>query len=412
MFKGVNIHKLNGLLGNTSVSTDSVMMLIYRVAENSLPDSVQFNTSYELKQLRDLEDLGFTISHDANEKILVHHSVREVFRLAPQSVLHLLLVKDTLETSKDIMEDQDVQTVIRSLKEVKGIGIMGTEDTYLSLIDDVEHVQAVVDQFAQEKRLLDFILLPGYGVLDNDSYYNLSAFPDYREKGAGNVSIVIAQDPNIAALEEEYKYYVDIGAVLGMIGVRQVNENIGSVDVLRKPDSRKGEENYSLTGIEEWQEANLSDGRSFSTLSFVDQQTLNEKGYIYAGNFEGYDGIYFSGSGTCVSLNSDYSYIENNRTWNKAARAIRASLLPLVRGVVKKDPETGYIRMSTISEWESKVNRALEEMVIADEISGYDVFIDPKQIPSESNPLEVKALVVKDGIVHEFNVDLGLSNNV
>lgn len=139
---------------------------------------------------------------------------------------------------------------------------------------------------------------------------------------------------------------------------------------------------------------------------------MNDKGYIYAASYEGYAGVYFQNSPTATAKTSDYAYIENNRVWNKAARIIRQALIPVVKGTVKKDPQTGFIRSTTISYWEGLVNKALENMIIDDEISGFDFYINPKQIVNDESPVTGKAQIVADGIVHEFEIDLGLTNQI
>lgn len=412
MFKGVNINKMDGLLGNSNPSTDGVMLLVYAIATANKPATVDFYSPYKLSQMTELEELGFNVAFDANNKYLIHQQVGEFFRLAPDATLYLCVVPDTLATAKAVMENVDVQAAIRNSAAVKGVAIAGTTDTFISAFGIVEDVQAVVDMFAGEKRLIDFVLIQGNGALDGTDLYNLSAYPDYRSKEAPNVAISIAQDKDVAGSDVAYKLYADVGSVLGMIAVRQVNENAGSVNIINKPDAAKGKENYPLGVKKQWQNVGLSDGRAFASLTFTDQGNLNAKAYMYPGSFNGYPGVYLNGAPTCVEAASDYGYIENNRTWNKAARLIRTALLPLVRGVVKKDPATGYIRSTVISEWEGRVNKALEDMMINEEISGYSVFIDPKQLPTEHSPVQVQAVVVKDGIVHEFTVDLGLSNSI
>lgn len=410
-FEGVNINKLQGGLGARNPSTDSVMMLMFAIPLLALPVGVTHYEAIELHQLKDLEDAGIDASFDANEKLLVHHAVSEFFRNAPNGVLHFVAVPDAL-TPVQLLQAAEMKAAIRKAKDVKGIAIGGTAESYVELDGMVEAVQAEINAFAAEKRLIDFVLLQGNGELNAGVPYALSTYPNLREKNAANVSVSIAQDPDIASLEVEYKLYADVGSVLGMIAVRKVNENAGSVDIVNKPRNRKGLPNYTLTGLTQWRRASLSDGRAFDSLSVTDQRLLSSKGYIYAGSFEGFDGVYLNGSPTCVEMASDYAYIENNRVWNKAARAIRQALLPHVRGLVKKDPATGYIQSTTIAAWEGKVNKALAQMEIDDEISGYASYIDPKQMPDELTPLQVKAQVVKDGIVHEFEVDLGLVNNI
>jgi hypothetical protein len=161
-----------------------------------------------------------------------------------------------------------------------------------------------------------------------------------------------------------------------------------------------------------WLDPQLTGGTKISTLTKAQIEELQDKGYIFAASYEGYPGVFFTGSKTCISVASDYAYIENNRVWNKGARALRTALLPEVKGIVKKDPATGFIRSTTVSRWTGIANKALEQMVGNDDISGFDVFIDPSQIVNSTDAVKVKASIVADGIVHEFEVALGLTNSI
>jgi hypothetical protein len=302
----------------------------------------------------------------------------------------------------------DFKAALREAKDVKGLAIAGLTETALDLVDEMEGVQATIEAFRAEHRLIDFVVLAGKGAVATTA---IADYPDARELNAPNVSISIAQDPAIAAMDVAYAKYADVGAVLGGLAVRQVNENLGSVNIVKKPSAKKGDPDYSLTdgGLNRWLSANLSDGTKVNSLSPADKKSLTAKGYIYAGSYDGYGGVFFNSSPTAVQLASDYSYIERNRVWNKAARLIRNTLIPEVKGVVKKDPVTGYIQNTTTSRWSGLVIKALEQMVSAEEISGFGVYINPKQVLSENSPLLIKANVVSDGIVHEFEVDLGLT---
>ena len=109
---------------------------------------------------------------------------------------------------------------------------------------------------------------------------------------------------------------------------------------------------------------------------------------------------------------SDYAYIEYNAVWNKAARIIRNTLLPRVRSKVKADPSTGYISNTTISSWDALVKSALESMVNSEDIADFDIYINPKQMAVSDKPFNIKVKLVADGIVHEFEIDLGFTNKI
>ena len=408
-FKGAIINKLNGGLGNSNPTDDSVFLLAVVVPLASLPSGVTHYDDITCYSIDNLEDAGFNESLDANSQLLVHHHVEEVFRLAPDCILHVVPVPDALKPS-EILTQAPFLTTLRAASTVKVIGIAGTSLDITGIVADVEAVQAFVDGQAAAHRFIDAVVLEGKGAA---TALTIANYPDLRSKAAGNVSVVIAQDPYIAGLDAAYAKYAAVGSALGMGAVRQVNENWGSVNILNKPSARKGEQDYKLTQSDYWNSAALSDGKDVSALSFGEKAALTDKGYIYAGSYDGYAGVFLNDSPTCVSASSDYSYIENNRVWNKAARLIYATLIPLVKSRVKKDPTTGYIKSTSIAAFNASLNAALETMVSADEISGYDFYIDPKQILNNTNKsLKIKAQVVKDDIIHEFEVDLGFALSV
>jgi hypothetical protein len=139
---------------------------------------------------------------------------------------------------------------------------------------------------------------------------------------------------------------------------------------------------------------------------------LSLKGYIFAGSYNGYAGIFFSDSHTATLSSSDYSRIENNRTWDKGADAIRNILLPRVKSNLQKDPETGTIDAGEAGELEELGRTALRPMEAAQEISGFEVFIDASQTLLNDTPLQVKANLAKNDIIHQITVDLGLTNKI
>lgn len=411
-FTGVSINQLNGNLGGQADNDDSVIALIFAVSTANLPVGKLHHVPYALLQLKDAEDLGITTAYDANKLVLVHDTIEQIFLYAPQAKVHLIFAP--VASPATICASTGVINALKQVPDVKGFGLIGTNNTLVQVATQLTAIQAVIDAFKAENRLIDFAIIPAGGENLTENILTIPNYPNLRGVVAPNVSVSIAQDPATAALDDDYKKYADVGAILGMLAVRGVNENLGSVDINRKPNAQKGNKDYPLThtATNRWLTANLSDGKKVSNLSKADKISLTTKGYIFAGSYDGYGGIFFNSSPTAVEKGSDYSYIERNRTWNKAARLIRTALIPEVKRNVKKDVTTGYIKSTSISRWVGIVNKALEQMQATDEISGYSVYINPKQILSETSPLIVKVSVVADDIVHEFSVDLGLTKAV
>lgn len=407
---GVSINRLEGGLGRRSDNKDSVFALVSCMALSSL--NLEENEAVQLLQLTDAEALGIDPAYDANNAVLAHHHLSEIFRLAPSATVYLIGVEPESEGGDTLVKDKiaDILPTIRANKDIKGIGFVGFDDDLTSIANDIEDIQnALVNELASENRFVDFVLLEG----KTDSDIVPGSIADLRTKTAPQCSVVIAQDPYIRSIGEgDYDDYAAVGSALGMLAVRKINENIGSVDVKEKPRTKRGAADYPLTGGKLWLSALLSSGQDAESFSKTDLKTLNDKGYIYAASYEGYAGVYFQNSPTATAKTSDYAYIENNRVWNKAARVIRQALIPVVKGTVKKDPQTGFIKSTTISYWEGLVNKALENMLADDEISGFDFYINPKQIVNDESPVTGKAQIVADGIVHEFEIDLGLTNQL
>ncbi|MBD3748512.1 MAG: hypothetical protein IE931_03355 [Sphingobacteriales bacterium] len=408
-FEGVKINQLNGGLGGENDSTDNIVALICAVDLADLPGTVAHHVPYLCLQTADAEALGVDASFDANKKFLIHNAIEQFFLYAPEAKIYLIFAP--VATAVVIAGTDGVKGALRQASEVKGFGFVNIADELADVVGEVEGLQAIVDGFKAEHRLFDFVIVPAMG---DAVEVALADYPDLRAKAAANISVCIAQDPTVAATLPEYAKYADVGAALGMLAIRGVNENLGSVDINKKPSAKRGDKDYPLTdeASNRWLSATLSDGKKVSDLSAVEKKSLTTKGYIYAGSYDGYAGVFFNSSPTSVEKVSDYAYIERNRTWNKAARAIRNVLIPEVKRTVKKDETTGYIRSTTITRWTGIVKKVLEVMEAADEISGSSVYINPKQILSETSPLNIKVKVISDGIVYEFEIDLGLSTKL
>ena len=392
-FTGVIINKANGGLVRDTDTSDRVILLVVGGSEIG---KLEYYKPEALNDITDLEALGWDDTIDLENKELVHYHTSEVFRLSPERSLYLMLVPKSEKVSSLLTKENFVNAV-RTINGVNTIGICSlTADETITVA--VQEAQKMVNKFREDHLYIDAVILEGVG-----KYINAVADAvDLRTLDAENVSVVIAQDPAWAAKDEAYRTHAAVGSALGMLSVRYVHENMGSVDIENHPRTAKGTKDYPLTdklnGL--WLDAALSNGKPFSQLSVSDQKKLTDKGF------------FFSNSCTCTEAESDYAYIEYNAVWNKAARIIRNTLLPRVRSKVKADPSTGYISNTTISSWDALVKSALESMVNSEDIADFDIYINPKQMAVSDKPFNIKVKLVADGIVHEFEIDLGFTNKI
>lgn len=388
---GVKIEKLQGGLGRKNPSTDSHVALIIKATGNAALDAIISNAGKGLilTSLSQAESLGLTLSASANGASPFYEHISEFFRLAPEGTLYLFNNKTVANLLAFIKEN----------KEIKGFGIVDDFGAATQEATIAQYQSGIINVLATENRLIDF------GIIGWNNF-NVANVIDLTELDAPQISVLVVGSGTST--------FAAVGAFLGMLAVRKVNENAGSVDIQNKPLEKRGSSDYTLTDKNKglWVNPKLTGGATISSLTKAQLTDLENKGYIYAASYEGYPGAFFTNSKTCISQASDYCFIENNRVWNKAARTLRIALLPEVKGVVKKNPTTGFIKSTTISRWTGIGNKALEQMVTNDEISGFDIYINPQQVVNSTQPVKIKASVVMDGIVHEFEIALGLTNSI
>lgn len=405
-FNGVIINKMHGGLVRATDTSDRTVLLV--CGGTATPGKLENYKPVYLNSPYALEQLGCTAATDTANKELLYYHTAEAFRLSPERELWLMVVPKAGKVS-ELMKEEQFLSGLRSVKGVNTIGIAGlAADTTMEAV--VNASQQMVNKMREDHIYIDAVLLEGLGIYID----TIADAPDLRELDAENISVIIAQDEDVAALDGAYNNHAAVGAALGMLSVRYVHENLGSVDIENHPRTAKGTPDYSMIDItaRRWISPALSNGILMTDVSKADQTLLNDKGYIYAGSFQGYTGVFLSNSHTCVDKGSDYAYIEYNAVWNKAAKLVRNTLIPRVRGQVKADPATGFIATDTISYWDSLVRKALDTMVNAGDTAGFDIYINPRQAAVSDKPFNIQVKLVANGVVHEFEIDLGFTNKI
>lgn len=398
-FEGVIFNKGQFGLDRTNASTDGVMAIIVFSPEVA---NDAFNRAIKTIQPSDLDEAGFDEAYDANNSILLRHHVEEFYRLAPLGTLYVIPTDQP--TAVEFFATAAAKAIFREFTDIKRVAFAYNANVIdLDLTAELNAAQLFINDLVEDHIKLDGVYLEGRNM-------GLGAV-NLRELTCGNCSTVIAQDKNTAAIIPAYANYAAVGSVLGMRAARKVNENLGSVDVVNKPNSKKGNISFPLTDElrDLWLDANLSDGTPVSSLTKVQRKKLTDYGYIYAASFQGFAGFYFSGEPTAIELASDYFTGENNGVWNKAARGIRTALLPKVRGWFKRNPDTGALGVTAITNLENLAKKPLDQMVANEEASGYELRIPVGQSPNDQTPLKVFTSVRLGTIIHEFVVDLSLN---
>jgi hypothetical protein len=397
--------KQNGGIGRVAASEDPVSGLVMsmnsKLADSDLGNfdlssSLYIATIGYYEQLEtdfgisttSAEDLAALTSESlskAQAKNAVSYHVREFFRQSESGTLYLA-IKLTGEVTKE-----DIKTLqYYSGGKIRQVGVFTDGLTKLS------DYQTGASELETEHQPLSVVVAPDKGT-QTLALLKTSA---HSVAGRSNVSILIGcdLDPALVYLlgDGVFSEYGCIGNLLGCLSAASVNESIAWV----------GKFPLGLTS------PGFITGELVKEVSTGDLNLLNSARLIFVRTHIGAADCYFNDSHTLDVLTSDYAYIENVRTMDKATRGIRKQLLPYLNSPLYVDAATGKLRADTVASLETIAGRALEDMERAGELSGYKAEIDPEQNVLATSELEVVIKNVPVGVMRKVTVKIGFTTKL
>lgn len=372
----VVITKLSGGLGRRNPEQDMVSGLLF---DGVATTKLALNKIERLASLEDAEALGITADYDVNGQS-AFYQIQQFFRMNPSGDLYIMV---TTGTSYEEIAGKAMDMQEKANGNIRQMAIIYSGATTFA------QTQAAVLKAQTEADLAYKDYMPFEIILEGKGF-TVDA-PSLDGSNAENVSVVVAMDVEKA---RTYKNTAAVGLALGAISKAKVSENIAWI------------EKFNLTG-EGFAKAGFVGGEEIKTLGTLGD--LNEKRFIFARTHTGLPGVYFNDSATCTTGTSDFAYVENNRTINKATRLLRTALLPKLASPVLVDID-GKLPQSVSKSFEGLCRSALEGMVANQEVSAFDVYVDPKQNILATSELKVKAEITPIGTARKIMVDLGFKN--
>ncbi|MNQ09860.1 hypothetical protein D3C85_226830 [compost metagenome] len=382
----VVINKLSGGLGRRTPEQDMVSGLLF---DGKPLAKLELDKVERLASLEDAEALGITEGYDS-ESQSVYYQVQQFFRMNPSGDLYIMKTKASSGADDDIAASyEDIAGKALDMQEKANGNIRQMAIIHAGPTTFAQTLAAVAT--AQTQANLAYTDYMPFEVILEGKGFNVEDAASLAELNAENVSVVVAMDVEKAVL---YPDSAAVGLALGAISKAKVSENIAWI------------EKFNLTG-EGFAKAGFVGGEEVKTLGTLSD--LNEKRYIFARTHTGLPGVYFNDSSTCTTGTSDFAYVENNRTINKATRLLRTALLPKLASPVLVDID-GKLPQSVSKSFEGLCRSALEAMVANQEVSDFDVYVDPKQNILATSELKVKAEITPIGTARKIMVDLGFKN--
>jgi hypothetical protein len=413
----VKIVKGAGGLGRQVPTEDGISGLV--IASAAIPGII-YDTAYEIRSLRQLESMGLDAGYDTKYSSTLHYQVAEFFRMSPGGVLFLWLADGTQAGNSSLggllrPADGAAQRLLLAANgKIKQLAVSAnptTSNNGSTFKGDIITAVSAAGLLAQ--REFDahrpvVILLAGHNA--PNSAAGLLDLPNLRAYSADAVAVVIGSDQTVVVNSDPTLNTAvvpgantltgtsgtpAIGTLLGTLSLAQVHENIGWVD------------KFNLSSGGAFLKAGVANGQSGTTLLSTDYEALYEKGYIFAMQHTGYDGYFWNDSPTATAVTSDYAYLENSRTMNKAARVVRQALLPSLKGPLPLTAD-GKLQAQHIGELEAKSKMALTaNMGRAGEISDCDVYIDPAQDVLATSVLDVQFSLIPVGSARQIVATIG-----
>jgi len=411
-FQGPQINKGSGL-DNQPLNKDKVILF---VAGGVATAGIALNTAKRIVSLAGAEALGITAAYDATNSVRLHDHLKEAYRLAPNAEIILAIVAKPTANFQWFENNGTIEALLRQpiAKDVKYIftafnpvaaytSVYTANGLDTKVLEEFPKAQVMLDKFFAEARYIDGVML------DSVSFKTLAGLQDLRTLNTPGLSCNIALDK---FSETNKDTGASTGAVMGMFCARNIQEDLGSVEIQNPPAAFKGQENYPLDNGIRFTEALLVDGTPVASLDMNILKDLAAKGYIFAGAFADYPGIYLSGDPTASSLEGDFAWINHNAVWNKGARTVRKAMIPKIRSILKKNPTTGFLTVTTAEALAQRGQKKLDLLVTAGNCSAAKISINPNQTPSPTVPLVANLQIVINGILYDMEIDIALTNQI
>jgi hypothetical protein len=164
---------------------------------------------------------------------------------------------------------------------------------------------------------------------------------------------------------------------------------------------------------------NISDGYECDTIAFANGvqlnggtvsdsllSTLQNYRYIFLRKFVGVAGSFFNENSTAIATNSDYAYIADNRTIQKATRNVYASLVPALNSPITLNAD-GTLSDEAIAYFQGLAETPLLQMIRDGELSGMAVSIDATQNVLSTGILKIAINLVQIATGRNIVVNIG-----
>lgn len=317
-----------------------------------------------------------------------HYHISEFFRLQPQGILYVGIY--AVPSPYTFVEITTMQNFANG--KIRQIGVYKDSAAFDSAdITAIHNVCAA--NVAAHKELV--ALYAG----DIAAVSDVSNLADLSQLSANYCSAVISQDGGAQGnvlWNASGKSITTLGATLGAVAKAKVSQSIAWVA------------QFNISNGTECDVLAFANGVLFSNASVTDTllSLLQSYRYIFLRKFVGVSGSYFNENSTSIALSSDYAYIADNRTIQKATRGIYSNLIPALNSPITLNAD-GTLSDEAVAYFEGLAQAPLLQMIRDGELSGQAVNINTTQDVLTTGILVINVTLVQIATGRNITVNIG-----
>ena len=394
--QNLTITRTNGNIVRSLAGEDHISGLVFYSA--TLPQAAEgvdgFSTTERIHAIsspESAEKYGITADAESWEMKVLHYTLTSIFNMNPGITLYVGIFKPA-SGANAFSEIKQIQNYAGGRLRQVGVwnGAVELSDT---LVTSLQSVRTTLE--AQNKPL---------SILYAPKVTDVTKLPsDLAKIGRNGVSVIIGQD-GAGVADELYRDAANaakasvsaLGDALGAVSKAKVHESIAWVESFPT--------NIAV--------AAFGDGKKYRDLDDAVIEELDSSRYIFLRTYDGLAGCFFNDNHTLDVPTSDYAFINDVRTMDKAVRGVRTYLLPKLGRPMKVDADTGKLERTAVEHLITTGNKALEEMAKAGELSGYRFDIDPDQNILATSRVRGVIKNVAVGVMRNLDLEIGYATSV
>lgn len=393
--QNLTITRTNGNLVRSLAGEDHISGLVFYsatlpVADEGVKGFTDTERIHAISTIETAEKLGITADAESWETKVLHYTLASILNINPGVSLYVGIFKPAAGANA-FSEIKQLQNFAGG--RLRQIGVWnGAVELSETIVNSLQSVATTLE--AQNKPL---------SILYAPKVTDVTQLESYAKAGRKNVSVVIAQDGEGVAAA----LYSD-AANAAKASVSTLGDLLGAVS--------KAKVHQSIAWVEQFPTniavAAFGDGTKYRDLDTATIEELDAYRFIFCRTYEGFAGTFFNDNHTLDLPTSDYAYISDVRTMDKAVRGIRTYLLPKLGRPMKVDENTGKLERTTVEHLITTGNKALEEMERDGELSGYRFYIDPDQNILSTSRVRGVIKNVPVGVMRNLDLEIGYAASV